>query len=144
MDALRFKEEFGESTLQLFLLGTLSFGIYYFIWLAERRKPLNELANFDIYDKNLLIFAAIFNGLPALLSSMNNPSLLIFIYLLEIAYSVLIIVITWKIGKWFEGFANRWWGVEIKANGFLLVLFNIFYVNYLFNKACELYENPNV
>ncbi len=140
INAKEFSEEFGESTTKLVALGFLTFGIYYFIWLAERRKPLNRIANREIYDYNLLIYAAICGGLPAVISSLNLTPLIPVIFLLEITYSLLMIIISWKLGKWLEVYARNSWHTDWRANGFLLVIFNIFYVNYLINKVGE-FEN---
>jgi len=140
MTPMEFKEEFGDSTTRVVLLGMVTFGIYYFIWLAERRKPMNRLAEKEIYDKNMLIFAAVFGGLTSILAPMNVAGVEILIVWFNIAYSVLMIVMAWKIGAWLEKYSLYNWGIKLKASRFLLIIFNIFYVNYLINKVASLDE----
>ena len=41
MTAKEFSQNFGESTIKVIILGVVTFGIYFFIWIAERRKELN-------------------------------------------------------------------------------------------------------
>ncbi len=137
MTPKEFCQEFGYSTTMVVLLGMVTFGIYYFIWLAERRKPMNDIAQKEIYDKNMLIFAAVFGGLTSMLAPVNIPGIAILIVWFNIAYSVLMIVMAWKIGVWLENYSLNQWGIKIKASRFLLVIFNIFYVNYLINKIGE-------
>ncbi len=140
MTPYEFKEEFGDSTTRVVLLGMVTFGIYYFIWLAERRKPMNNLAGKEIYDKNMLIFAAIFGGLTGILAPMKFTGVEILIVWFNIGYSILMIIMAWKIGVWFENYSLAQWGIKLKASRFLLVIFNIFYVNYLINRIVQLYE----
>ncbi len=140
MTPREFKEEFGDSTTRVVLLGMVTFGIYYFIWLAERRKPMNRLAEKEIYDKNMLIFAAVFGGLTSMLAPISVAGVEILIVWFNIAYSVLIIVMAWKIGVWLEQYSFYQWGIKLKASRFLFVIFNIFYVNYLINKIALLDE----
>ncbi len=138
MTPMEFKEEFGDSTTRVVLLGMVTFGIYYFIWLAERRKPMNRLAEKEIYDKNMLIFTAVFGGLTSILAPLNVAGVEILIVWFNVAYSVLMIVMAWKIGVWLEQYSFYQWGIKLKASRFLLVIFNIFYVNYLINRIAEL------
>ncbi len=133
-----FVKEFGEPTLQVIVLGFLTFGVYYFIWIAERRKKLNEIANKEIFDKNFLIYAAICSGLPGIFASLHIRLIMPAILILQIAYSAFMIAISWQMGKWLEEYANTQWGIELRVNTFLLLFFNILYVNYLINKIADM------
>jgi hypothetical protein len=144
MTAQEFQEEFGESTLRLFLLGFLTFGIYYFIWFADKRRGMNKLANREIYDANLLIYAAICSGLPFVLNSLHIVITAPFILISELVYSIIMLMIAWKVGKWFDEFSKRWWGIDLKVNSILLVIVNIFYLNYLINKAAQMEKSKNL
>ncbi len=143
MTPSEFQKQFGDSTIRVVLLGMFTFGIYYFIWLAERRKPMNELASREIYDHNMLIFAAVFGGLTTMLTSVNIPAVAILIIWFDVAYSVIMVIIAWKIGVWLEEYSKHKWLIELKASRFLLVIFNIFYVNYLINKIAEIDRKQN-
>jgi hypothetical protein len=135
MTAKEFSQNFGESTIKVIILGVVTFGIYFFIWIAERRKELNTLAEQEIFNNNLLIAAAICSGMSTFLSTIqialtgNTGSSNMF----SLGYSILMIIISWKIGKWFELYCTKEFKIDLKVNKFLLVFFNIFYLNYLFN-----------
>lgn len=53
MTAKEFSQNFGESTIKVIILGVVTFGIYFFIWIAERRKELNTLAEQEIFNNNI-------------------------------------------------------------------------------------------
>lgn len=141
MGVREFREEFAEDTAKVVLLGMVTLGIYWFIWLSERRKPMNKLSDKEIYNKSLMIYAAISSGISTLLASYNAASMAIFVALFNLIYNVLMIVIAWKIGLWLESFSFSEWKIEVKANRFLLIIFNIFYVNYLINKISDTDKN---
>jgi len=135
MTSKEFSENFGESTIKVIILGILTFGIYFFIWLSERRRGWKDLAGKEVFNKNLLIAAAICSGLSSYLSIIQ-----IALYgrvhgtdIFSVSYSILMIVISWKIGNWFELYCAKEFKVDLKVNKILLILFNIFYLNYLFN-----------
>lgn len=139
MTAKEFSDTFGESTIKVIILGIVTFGIYFFIWIAERRRELNKLAGQEIFNNNLLIAAAIFSGLSTFLSmvqiAMTGDTSVSDIF--SFVYSILIVVIAWKLGKWFELYCAKEFKVDVKVNKFLLIIFNIFYLNYLFNVLSE-------
>lgn len=135
MNPMELKKEFGESTLKVVILAIISYGIYYFIWIADRRKKLNELAGKEVFNFNLLIAAAVCLGLSffiaiiRLYSAGDTGYSIIF----SIAYGILIIIIAWNIASFLELYLSQNYKIDVKLNKVLVVIFNIFYINYYFN-----------
>jgi len=151
MTPKQFSENFGESMATLIILTIISAGIYPIKWLAERYKEWNELAGKKIYNNQLFIAVIICQGLSIIFPSIGNlffvdtvtpgtstisiaNTFFIFGKLSIRIGGVLMIIIAWKIGKWFESYCEKEFKLNIKVNKILLILFNIFYLNYLFLK----------
>ncbi len=135
MTPKQFSEIFGDSTIKVIILGLLTAGIYFFIWIAERKRQWDKLAGKEVFNENLLISAAIASGLSTFFSmsqiaGYNDASMA---NIFSFIYSILMVVIAWKIGVWFELYCAKEFKVDIKVNKILLIIFNIFYINYLFN-----------
>jgi hypothetical protein len=130
MNAKEFYNEFSESTIKVIILGAVTYGVYYFIWIAERRRKMNELAGYEIFNYKLLVAAAICSGLSSFITLttgfISDP--------FQWNYGILIILIIWKIGAWFESYCANEYNIDIKMNKFFLFVGNIFYLNYLINK----------
>lgn len=128
------KNEFGENTGRLILLGIVTFGIYFFIWLVRREKKFDELAGEKVYDPNLMIAAAVCTGLSSAIDRITDSGIVALIGdLASIAYGVLFVIIAFKIARFLELYIAKTSKIDVHLNRFLLVIFNIFYVNYFFN-----------
>lgn len=125
------KKDFGGSTWAVFFLVPLTGGMYYLIWLARREKLFDKLAGRRVYGKYLLVLAAIFFWTSMFQYAIGNlaPGLV-----LGAIYGVSMLVITFRIANFIENYAAETLKIYVHLNRFWLLVFNILYMNYFFNK----------
>lgn len=138
------KDKFGEGTLKLILLGIFTFGIYFFIWLAERRKAMDELAGKEVFDVKLMIAAALASGFSTLFTVVSAAMNSHWIDPFSLIYGILFIVISFKVATFFELYIAKEFKIDVKFNKFLLILFNIMYLNYKINELPKIEEKANL
>ncbi|MEA3512786.1 MAG: hypothetical protein U9R37_04205 [Campylobacterota bacterium] len=78
-------DEIGMKTWHLLALGMVSFGIYYIIWLLDRYKVFNEIANTEIISRNFIVYISILMGISGLLSSLGDDTIALFASLVDLA-----------------------------------------------------------
>lgn len=138
-------EKFGEKTSIMVILSIFTFGIYYFVWLSERRKEINKIAGAEIINNKMVISAALCAGLSIILQTIilaidgDFPIDILF----NSAYSILIIMIAWNIGRWLELYVAQEYKIDLKVNKILIILFNLLYINYLFNDLTNIEAKYN-
>jgi hypothetical protein len=134
------KDEFGESTGKLVILVIATLGIYYFIWFAQRRKKFNELAGEKVFSFNLLLAAAVCTALSDILTQVQSAMTGDTGYsdIFSFTYGILVCVISWKIASFLEVYLSQNHKIDIKLNRFLVVILNLFYINYYFNNLDEI------
>ena len=138
-------EKFGEKTSIMVILSIFTFGIYYFVWLSERRKEINKIAGTEIINNKMVIAAALCAGLSIILQTIiltidgDFPIDIFF----NFAYSILIIMIAWNIGRWLELYVAQEYKIDLKVNKILIILFNLLYINYLFNDLTNIEAKYN-
>ena len=86
-------DKIGMEKWHLLALGMISFGIYYIIWLLDRYKAFNEMANSEIISRNFVVSIAILMGVSGLLDSMGDDTIALFSSLIDLAWSVMLIIL---------------------------------------------------
>ncbi len=131
-------DKIGMKTWHVLALGMVTFGIYYIIWLLDRYKVFNEMANSEIISRNFIVSIAILMGISLLLGSLGDPTIALFASLIDLAWGIMLIMMSFKVSKTMEDFYAQKFKLDLKFNKFYLVLFNIFYINYCVNELVEI------
>lgn len=131
-------DKIGMKTWHLLALGMVSFGIYYIIWLLDRYKVFNEMANTEIISRNFIVYISILMGISGILSSLGDDTIALFASLVDLAWGIMFIVMAFKVSKAMEEFYAKKFKLDLKFNKFYLVIFNIFYINYCVNELVEI------
>ena len=140
------KSEIGESTGKMVALGILTFGVYYFIWLIERYNVFNRLSSHKIIDRNLIVAAAIVMGIGnymSLISEMGTAVMAIE-NMCNIGWAVLFIAMAFKMARVLEDHIRGELQVAKHFNSFYLVIFNIFYINYIIQHLDEIEQESGI
>lgn len=131
-------DKIGMKTLHLVLLAIASGGIYLIVWLVERYKVFNEMADKEIISKDFIATISILMGISGFLSSLGGDTIALFASLVDIAWGIMFIVMAFKVSKTMEDFYAKKFKLDLKFNKFYLVIFNIFYINYCVNELVEI------
>lgn len=131
-------DKIGMKTLHLVLLAIASGGIYLIVWLVERYKVFNEMADKEIISKDFITTIAILMGISKMLASSLNYNLASLAFFINIAVGIMFIVAAFKISKAMEYFYAKNFKLDLKFNTFYLVIFDLFYINYYINELVEI------
>lgn len=141
------KSEIGESTWKMLGLGIVTFGIYYFIWLIERYKIFNRLSARTIIDRNFILITAGIMGIGhifALISTRVADNGIGGIgSLFSIGGTILFIVMAFRMAHVLEEHIRNELQVVKHFNAFYLVIFNIFYINYIIQDLDQIEQESN-
>lgn len=127
------------------LLYFLSFSLYPLFQIGRVQVVVNRIFKKEIINSNLIYISVILVGISLFISFFEQgnpyPSTNIILDLIFIINIIIYIVISFNISKEFEFLFIR----EkiklpeiLKFNPFLLIIFNIIYINYKFNQLLEL------
>jgi hypothetical protein len=152
MDAriAEFKEKLKpENTLLFVVYSILSGSIYSLIWLTEKKRIFEAMSKtgIEVIDKTLIIAAAICYGdIFALLimaiigveeySHIGQTMFALFYF----AGTAILIVIAFKCANVLEKFISSKFKVNLRLNRILLLLFSLFYINYIMNNIDTVIE----
>lgn len=126
------KSEIGESTWKLLILDIVTGGIYTFIWLIDRYRIFNRTAGKMIIDRNLIIASAVSLGIGDYITGFSDkPTGSVIGMLFTLGGGVIQIIIAFKLAGILEGKVQSEFRVVKHFNVFYLVIFNIFYINYI-------------
>jgi hypothetical protein len=128
MEIMDMKKELAEKTIVLLPLTIVTGLFYYVIWFLERYKTFNKIAKEEIISRNYIIGMAVLLGLHYLaiiMTDYGGPFVLFFL--------VVVIASSFRIATALEQHYKSKLNQELKFNRTLLVIFNIFYINYFFN-----------
>lgn len=127
MKVLDMKKELGEKTAIMVVL-TIATGLFYYvIWFLERYKSFNKIAKEEIITRNCVLGMAILLGihyLAIVMTPYGGPFILLFL--------VVAIAFSFRIADVLERYYEVELDQSLKFNRALLVVFNIFYINYFF------------
>ena len=132
------KNEIGQKTLNMFLLGWVTLGIYYIIWLVERYKVFNRIAGKEIVSRNYIIWIAALMGISSIFSYAGNPMVELFGSAIDMVWGIMFIITAFKISKAIDEYYTKEFKLDLSFNKFYLVIFNLFYINYCINELEEI------
>ena len=95
-------DKIGMKTWQVLALGIVTFDIYYIIWLLDRYKIFNEMANNEIISRNFIVSIAILMGISSLLGSLGDPKIASIASLIDFAWSIMLVIMSFKVSKTME------------------------------------------
>lgn len=127
MEIMDMKNKLGEKTASMLLLTIVTGLFYYVIWFLERYKTFNKMAKEEIITRNCVLGMAILLGIHYLAIIMTNyggPFVLLFL--------VVIIAFSFRIATALEQYYESELNQTLKFNRALLIVFNVFYINYFF------------
>lgn len=137
-----------EKTLKMVLLGSVTFGIYYVMWLMERYKGFNRLAGREIVSRNFILGIVVLMGISIIVDLVGTEAGSEFVVglsaLIDLAYGVMCIIIAFRVSKAMEMYFAEHYRADIKFNAVYLVLFNLFYINYTINDWDQMVQKKRV
>jgi len=143
------KDMFNEKTFNFFILNAITFNIYLVFWLVERYKIFNQMAGRTIVSRTMLIVLLVLITLPSeilasyILDYGVGGGLYFLLYILAMAWLVPYYMIVFSISKTMQFFYLDKFGVDLKFNTFYLILFGLFYINYMINDL-EMVEQKEI
>lgn len=133
------QEKAGIKTFYLILLGALTGGIFYIIWLMERFQVFNEMAGKELLmTKKTITIVAVLMGLSTTCTYYETPFALILCGILEIAWGVMFIIYSFQVAEVLRNYYSENFKIDLKINKILLFFFTIFYLNYKINSLEEI------
>lgn len=133
------KDMFNETTFNFFILNAITSNTYLVFWLLERYKIFNQMAGRTIVSRTMLIVLLVLITAPsAMLASyiLNygaGGEVYFILSILAIAWVVPYYMIVFSVSKAMQFFYLDKFGVDLKFNTFYLVIFTLFYINYIIN-----------
>ena len=121
------KHELGEKLIYMLPLTLVTGFFYYVIWFLERYTTFNKIAKEEIISRNCVIGMAVLLGvhyLAIIMTDYGGPFILLFL--------VVAVAFSFKIATALEHYYSTELQEDLKFNRALLVVFNIFYINYFF------------
>ena len=143
------KDMFNETTLNFLFLNAITSNTYLVFWLIERYKIFNQMAGRTIISRTMLIVLLVLITLPSailasyLLNYEADGGLYFLLSILSIAWIVPGYMIVFSISKTMQFFYLDKFGVDLKFNTFYLVIFGLFYINYMINDL-EMVEQKEI
>lgn len=138
----------GESTGMMLLLGSVTMGAYFLIWLLERYKIFNNIAKTTIIERSIIVWIAVLIGVSGLLASMatniNSGGLSLVSSLIGLSAFIIYIVMSFRIAKAMDLFYLERFGISLSFNKVYLVIFNFYYINYCINELAEIEQKENI
>lgn len=130
------KTEIGHfKTLNMVLLAIVTAGGYFILWLTERYKIFNRIAGKEIVSRNFIIWVAALMGLSIYLdiAATEAEGLQALSSLVDLAWGIMLIVMSFKTAEAMELYFAKNFQAQVKFNKFYLIIFNIYYINYMIN-----------
>ena len=131
------KKENNLSTFKFILWTLITFGIYQFVWIYRVNKSIKKLLGVEVKSNAYIITLIILNYSPFFIALIGIITSLAF---LESVNSIIDFIAFFILIEWvnFARYVLTYYSlgeynIKLKTKSFYIIIFNIFYINYLIN-----------
>ncbi|MDO6613664.1 hypothetical protein Q4601_18950 [Shewanella sp. 1_MG-2023] len=130
-------EKINTKTSRLFWLTVFTGGIYPIIWLFAKYPKMDEITSIRTADDSFIIAIAVCFGFGGVLSHSDFGLMSAIGSLLLFGAFFLYVFWSFRARAALQDYAHVNFGIDLKMNKILTVVFNIFYINYCINQLPE-------
>ena len=132
-DISTLKNKINTKTLHLFLLGSVTGGLYLHIWLYKTFTALEEVTRIKTMSTTFLVWYLITIGLIGNVSLVNHPVALMVMGVLFLLLSVFTLLWSFRARRVLRAYALAEHNFELRMSLLYTGLFTFYYINYCIN-----------